>query len=157
MNTENSRKRFQGAPLEKISLNLPVSELGRIDALIEAGITTNRTEFIRNAVRKELGNYEEEIEAIAPRRIFAMGIIHLSKKDVELAIKKQEKLKIRVIGYLKVAKEITPDDLYEAVHSCRVYGTISAPKLLKQILVKKKPRYSLLGREYQNNLLEEEE
>lgn len=154
MNTDIEVKR---APIEKISLNMPVNELGRIDALIEAGITTNRTEFIRNAVRKELGSYEEEIEAIAPRKYFAMGIIHLSEKDVKLALKKGEKLKIRVIGYLRVAANISPDELEEVVHSCRVYGTISAPIPLKRVLLSKKPQYSFLGRNSKYNLLENNE
>ncbi len=151
VNTEIKSKR---APIEKISLNMPVGEIGRIDTLIEAGITTNRTEFIRNAVRNELSKYEEEIEAIAPRKYFAVGILHLSKKNVESAIKKGEKLKIRVIGYLNVASDIPLDALDSAVHSCRVYGTISAPVPLKRILLKKKPQYSLLDRKYQDNLSE---
>ena len=149
VNTPSEKKR---APIDKISLNLPVSEIGRIDTLIEAGITTNRTEFIRNAIRKELSRHEKEIETIAPRKHFVVGLFHLSKKDVELAIKKGEKLKIRVIGYLTVARDISLDELDAAVHSCRVYGAISAPAPLKSILLKKKPSYSLLEGDYQNNL-----
>jgi Arc/MetJ-type ribon-helix-helix transcriptional regulator len=149
VNTPIGKKR---APIDKISLNLPVSEIGRIDALIEAGITTNRTEFIRNAIRKELSKHEKEIETIAPRKHFVVGMFHLSKKEVDLAIKKEEKLRIRVIGYLNVARDIPLDDLDSAVHSCRVYGAISGPAPLKSILLKKKPSYSLLERDYQNNL-----
>ncbi len=148
MDEDNDSKQTN---LEKISLNIAYSELGRIDTLIEAGITTNRTEFIRNAIRKELNKYEDEIETIAPKKYFAVGLVHLSKKDVEAAIENGKKLQIRVIGYLRVSKNIKPEDLDLAVHSCKVYGTISTSIPLKKILLSKRPRYSLLGREYEND------
>ncbi|MHA2306792.1 MAG: hypothetical protein ACXACU_15530 [Candidatus Hodarchaeales archaeon] len=141
--------------LEKISLNIPVTELGRIDALIEAGITANRTEFIRSSIRKELTQYETDIEKIAPRKTFAIGVHHISKKLVNKLMKKKETMEIKIIGILHVDKDISTDHLESVVKSCRVYGSIYAPSPLKKILLNKRPRYSFLGREYRNNETEE--
>ncbi|MHA2226774.1 MAG: hypothetical protein ACXAC8_16295 [Candidatus Hodarchaeales archaeon] len=149
---ENNYNDRELPQLEKISLNVAVSELGRIDAVIEAGIATNRTEFIRTAIRKELTRYESDIEAIAPRKSFAMGVIYFSKKDVDKLLQKGETVDIRVVGYLRVAKNVNPEDLNMVVNSCRVYGTISAPKKLKEILKKKRPIFSPLGyKKYKEN------
>lgn len=151
----NKEKKSSITNLEKISINIPVTELGRIDTLIEAGITANRTEFIRSSIRKELNRYENDIENVAPRKTFAIGVHHISKKLVDTLMKKNETMEIKIIGILHVDQNINTDQLESVVKSCRVYGSITAPPPLKKILLNKKPRYSLLGREYRDNENEE--
>ncbi|MHA2250130.1 MAG: hypothetical protein ACXAD7_07200 [Candidatus Kariarchaeaceae archaeon] len=145
---ENEENEIDIPHFEKISLNVAISELGRIDALIEAGYASNRTEFIRQSIRKELSKYKVEIEAIAPRTKFRGVIMYLGKGDVDGYLEKGEKIDIRVLGYLRLARNIRPEDLEAIVNSCKVYGSISAPKELKQILLRKRPKYSLLGNSY---------
>ncbi|MFX1283919.1 MAG: hypothetical protein ACFFB5_09700 [Promethearchaeota archaeon] len=143
--------------LEKISLNIAITELGRIDALIEAGYAANRTEFIRRSIRKELSRYKDEIESITPRRKFRAMVLYLNKDDIDECLEKGQKIDIRVLGYLRLARDIDPEDLDAVVNSCRVYGSISAPKKLKEILLDKRPRYSLLGHDYYQGSEEKED
>jgi metal-responsive CopG/Arc/MetJ family transcriptional regulator len=155
INLMNKEKKSSITNLEKISINIPVTELGRIDTLIEAGITANRTEFIRSSIRKELNKYENEIESIAPRKTFVIGVHHISKKMVDKLMEKNETMEIKIIGILHVDSSIKTDNLESVIKSCRVYGSIYAPLPLKKMLLNKKPRYSLLGREYRDNENEE--
>jgi Arc/MetJ-type ribon-helix-helix transcriptional regulator len=133
--------------LEKISLNMPISELGRIDALIEAGITPNRTEFIRKAVRKELEQNMEYIEKIAPTsptqdNIFSIGVNGLSKNKIDECIANKISLEIRMIGLLVVSKKISPAELDAVVKYCKVFGSIKATKPQKEVLKRKARKFT---------------
>jgi Arc/MetJ-type ribon-helix-helix transcriptional regulator len=41
----------QGEKTEKITINLGLVDLGQIDLLVQEGFYTNRTDFIRTAIR----------------------------------------------------------------------------------------------------------
>ena len=52
---------------EKITVNLGPVDLGRIDLLVQEGFFTNRTDFIRSAVRAQLARSESAIQCPGPR------------------------------------------------------------------------------------------
>lgn len=45
---------------EKITINLGYVDLGRIDLLVQEGFFSNRTDFIRTAIRNQLRQQSEE-------------------------------------------------------------------------------------------------
>ena len=52
---------------EKVSFNLGVVDLGKVDLLIEQGFYSNRTDFLVTAVRNLLGTHTATFqEALAP-------------------------------------------------------------------------------------------
>lgn len=48
---------------EKITINLGYVDLGRIDLLVQEGFYSNRTDFIRTAIRNQLTAHAEEVTA----------------------------------------------------------------------------------------------
>ena len=43
---------------EKITINMSVVELGKVDLLVQEGLYSNRTDFIRTAVRNQIENHD---------------------------------------------------------------------------------------------------
>ena len=48
------RLREKAAETEKITINLGYVDLGQIDLLVQEGFYSNRTDFIRTAIRNQL-------------------------------------------------------------------------------------------------------
>ena len=46
---------------EKITINLGYVDLGRIDLLVQEGFFSNRTDFIRTAIRNQLNSQSAEV------------------------------------------------------------------------------------------------
>ena len=56
MSAESHRLRDRAGETEKITINLGYVDLGRIDLLVQEGFYSNRTDFIRTAIRNQLSN-----------------------------------------------------------------------------------------------------
>jgi Arc/MetJ-type ribon-helix-helix transcriptional regulator len=52
----------QGEKTEKITINLGLVDLGQIDLLVQEGFYTNRTDFIRTAIRTQLATRGEALD-----------------------------------------------------------------------------------------------
>ena len=59
---------------EKITINLGFMELGQIDLLVSAGFYANRTDFIRTAIRNQLGRHDEGVRKAAARKQVDLGL-----------------------------------------------------------------------------------
>ena len=55
--TDNVRA-IRGGDTEKVTINLGFVDLGRIDLLVQEGFYSNRTDFIRTAIRGQLAQPE---------------------------------------------------------------------------------------------------
>ena len=53
---------------EKITINLGLIDLGQIDLLVSEGFFTNRTDFIRTAIRRQLESRSVAVETTVARR-----------------------------------------------------------------------------------------
>ena len=53
---------------EKITINLGLVDLGQIDLLVQEGFYSNRTDFIRTAIRNQLANHAEVVKRTVARR-----------------------------------------------------------------------------------------
>ena len=58
---------------EKITINLGLVDLGQIDLLVQEGFYTNRTDFIRTAIRSQLATRGEALDQTAARRTLTLG------------------------------------------------------------------------------------
>ena len=128
---------------ERISVNLGHLELGQIDYLAEKGIYTNRSDFIRRAVRKQLEEHKSEIsQFLEPhlpdtgqlKAVGGLGVIRLSQADVINLLTTETKAHIRVVGALVIAKTITPAQIKQIVSSVKVYGKVFAEESIKEAL-----------------------
>ena len=137
---------------EKITINLGPAELGQIDYLVERGLYTNRSDFIRLAIRKQTDNHAHDIgqflspawpETELQRYFGGLGILRLTRADVEGWIAIGAHVHIHIVGALRVDKSITPEDVQRVVASVRVHGKIFAEEGTKQALL----QFNEIGRE----------
>src|SRR3954451_3615591 len=83
---------------EKITVNMSPVDLGRIDLLVREGFYSNRTDFIRTAIRTQLATQAAAIERTVTRRTLVLGIEHFSRADLERIRAAGETVRIRVLG-----------------------------------------------------------
>jgi Arc/MetJ-type ribon-helix-helix transcriptional regulator len=124
------------AETEKLTLNVGAVDLGKIDLLVEQGHYSNRTDFIRTAIRQQLEKHTIEVQQSVTRNSYAMGAIVLDKGDFERHKAKGEKVLVRMIGYLHLTSDISPDLAVEVIDSIRVYGIFQASDDVKDALKK---------------------
>lgn len=122
------------ADTEKITINLGVVDLGKIDLLVEQGFYTNRTDFIRTAIRANLDKHEAQVKTTITRNNYVVGILAYSASDLQKKVDKGEKMDIYVVGMLNLAKDITPLLARRAINSIKVLGIYRASDEVRQAL-----------------------
>src|SRR4029079_15653729 len=83
---------------EKITVNLGFVDLGQIDLLVHEGFFSNRTDFIRTAIRNQLSTHREEVKQSIVRHTLELGLRHYTREDLEAVKAAGEKLRIKVLG-----------------------------------------------------------
>src|SRR5471032_1212432 len=83
---------------EKITINLGFVDLGQIDLLVREGFYSNRTDFIRTAIRNQLDRQNDAVRQSVARHRLDIGMRLYSKADLEAAAAKGEVLHIQVLG-----------------------------------------------------------
>jgi len=71
------------AESEKITINMNVVDLGKVDLLVDQGFYSNRTDFIRTAIRSQLETHAEEVKDIVVRKSFVVGVVRYGRKELE--------------------------------------------------------------------------
>ena len=113
---------------EKITVNLGPVDLGRIDLLVQEGHFTNRTDFIRTAVRNQLTASAPAIEHTVARRTLVLGTQHFSRPELEAMRDRGEQVHIRVLGLATVADDVTPELALATIASVEVLGAFRASR-----------------------------
>jgi Arc/MetJ-type ribon-helix-helix transcriptional regulator len=119
---------------EKITINLGVVDLGQIDLLAREGFYSNRTDFIRTAIRNQLATHADVVKQTVARRTLVLGLQHFSKADLEAARDAGQKLDIKVLGLASIANDVTPELAREAIASLFVLGALQASASVKAAL-----------------------
>ena len=68
---------------EKITINLGYVDLGQIDLMVHEGFYSNRTDFIRTAIRNQLERHAEVVKQTVARNTLDLGLRHYSCEDLE--------------------------------------------------------------------------
>src|SRR5213082_3417648 len=92
---------------EKITINLGYVDLGHIDLMVQEGFYSNRTDFIRTAIRNQLDRHGEVVRQLVARRSVDLGLRHYSREDLEAAQAASQMLHIHVLGLTSIAKDVT--------------------------------------------------
>jgi Arc/MetJ-type ribon-helix-helix transcriptional regulator len=112
---------------EKVCVNLAPAELGKIDVLVAQGLFTSRTDLIRAGIREVIAAHAPEVERVALGAA-GIGLMIISRKDLEEARRKQRRLTMKVIGILSIDQDVSPDLADETIHDIRIFGTVRGPK-----------------------------
>lgn len=119
---------------EKITINMSAVDLGKIDLLVQEGLFSNRTDFIRTAIRNQLDKHNLEIQQSVTRHSYVIGVLVYDKADLEKLNLAREKLELRLIGFLHLASDITPELALEVIESIEVRGIFQASDAVKAAL-----------------------
>ncbi len=127
-------KLVKAVDTEKITLNLGYVDLGRIDLLVSEGFYTNRTDFIRAAIRTQLTSHAADVGTLIERRTLDIGLRDFSRADLDAVKAAGELLHIKVVGLARLAHDITPDLARATIGSITVLGALQASPEVKTAL-----------------------
>ncbi len=68
---------------EKITINVGYVDLGHIDLMVQDGFYSNRTDFIRTAIRNQLVRHTDAVKQSVARNKLALGLRHYTREELE--------------------------------------------------------------------------
>lgn len=119
---------------EKITINLSPMDLGQIDLLVQEGFYSNRTDFIRTAIRNQLTTHTEAVKNTVARKTLVMGLHHYTRQDLEAVKSAGEKLQINVLGLVSIAEDVSAELALATIDSITVLGAMRASPAVKAAL-----------------------
>src|SRR6266705_2625149 len=119
---------------EKITINLGPVDLGQIDLLVQEGFYSNRTDFIRTAIRNQLTTHAEVVKRTVARKTLVLGLQHYTRQDLEAVRAAGEKLQINVLGLASIAEDVSPELALATIDSIEVLGAFRASAAVKAVL-----------------------
>lgn len=119
---------------EKITINLGYVDLGQVDLMVREGFYSNRTDFIRTAIRNQLERHAEVLNRSVVHHGLELGLRHYSRAELEAVRAAGQKLRIHVVGLASIAPDVSPDLASATIESLVVLGSLSASPAIKQAL-----------------------
>ena len=119
---------------EKITINLGYVDLGHVDLMVQEGFYSNRTDFIRAAIRNQLERHADVVKQSTSRKNLALGLRNYSREDLEIARRAGEMLQINVLGLATIAQDVTPELARATIASVEVLGALHASAAVKAAL-----------------------
>jgi Arc/MetJ-type ribon-helix-helix transcriptional regulator len=119
---------------EKITINLGYVDLGHIDLLVQEGFYSNRTDFIRTAIRNQLDRHTDAVKQSVARHRLDLGLRQYSRADLEAVKAAGEMLHIQVLGLAVIAADVPPELARETIASIHVLGALQASAVVKAAL-----------------------
>lgn len=124
----------QGSDSEKITINLGFVDLGQVDLLVKDGFYSNRTDFIRTAIRNQLLTHGDVLKKSVARRSMVLGLERYTRKDLEKVVASGKPLEIQVLGLATIDDDVTPQLARQAIASIAVLGALRASPAVKAAL-----------------------
>ena len=134
MAREIHRLHDKSGETEKITINLGFVDLGHIDLLVREGFYSNRTDFIRTAIRNQLATHADAVKQSIVRHTLELGLRRYSRQDLETVKSAGDKLRVQVIGLVTIADDVTPELALSTIESITVLGALQASKAVKAAL-----------------------
>ena len=119
---------------EKITINVGFVDLGHIDLLVREGFYSNRTDFIRTAIRNQLASHADAVKQSIVRHTLELGLRRVSRQELEASRAKGVRLQIQVVGLATIDDDVTPELARQTIESVTVLGALHASKEIKSAL-----------------------
>ena len=119
---------------EKITINLGYVDLGHIDLLVQEGFYSNRTDFIRTAIRNQLDRHNDAVKQSVTRHQLDLGLRQYSRQDLEAVQAAGTRLHIQVLGLAVIAADVSPELARDTIASIHVLGALQASPAVKAAL-----------------------
>ena len=122
---------------EKITMNLGPVDLGKIDLLVQEGFYSNRTDFIRTAIRNQLAIHAEAVRQAVTRKTLMLGLQRYTRLDLEAVRAAGQRLQISVLGLASIADDVSPELALATIDSINVLGVFHASDAVKRALAER--------------------
>src|SRR5258708_40113833 len=122
------------AETDKITINLGYVDLGNVDLMVQDGFYSNRTDFIRTAIRNQLERHADVVKQSTARKSLELGLRNYSREDLEAARRAGEMLHINVLGLASIAQAVTAHLARATIASVSVLGALHASPPAKAAL-----------------------
>lgn len=119
---------------EKVTINLGYVDLGRIELLVREGFYTNRSDFIRTAIRARLDAHDETVKGSATRQSLEFGVRSFNAANLEAVRRAGETLHLRIVGLARFEDDVSPELALATVASLQVVGALQAPAEVRAAL-----------------------
>jgi Arc/MetJ-type ribon-helix-helix transcriptional regulator len=119
---------------EKITINLGYVDLGHVDLMVEEGFYSNRTDFIRTAIRNQLERHADVVKRSTARKRLDLGLRNYSREDLEAVQRAGGMLHINVLGLASISQDVTPELARATIASISVLGALHASAPVKAAL-----------------------
>jgi len=119
---------------EKLTINLGFVDLGQIELLVQEGFYSNRTDFIRTAIRNQIDRHADTVRQIVSRKSVDLGLRHISADELREAQANANMLDIRVLGLAVIAPDVTADLARATIAALSVLGALQASDAVKAAL-----------------------
>ena len=119
---------------EKITINLGYVDLGHVDLMVQEGFYSNRTDFIRTAIRNQLERHADVVKQSTVRKSLDLGLRNYSREDLEAVQRAGETVHINVLGLASIAQDVTPELARATIASVSVLGALHASPAVKAAL-----------------------
>lgn len=113
---------------EKLTINISVVDLGKIDYLVEQGFYGNRTDFLRTAIKGQLRGHENWLNNEFIAKTMDVGVVRLYTEDLH----GKELQDYTVLGKLIIDKSVTLDDLKQVFRKIKVFGKVQCSNDIKE-------------------------
>ncbi len=119
---------------EKITINLGFVDLGNIDLLVQESFYSNRSDFIRTAIRNQLDRHRDAVKQTVDRHQLNVGLRRYTREDLEAVRTAGERLRIQVLGLAIIADDVSPELARETIASIHVLGALQASAAVRSAL-----------------------
>src|ERR1700722_11507178 len=123
--------RLKPGDSEKITINLGYVDLGHIDLLVQESFYSNRTDFIRTAIRNQLERHADAVKQSLVRNAFDLGLRRYSRDDLEAVRAAGDRLHIQVLGLAIIDADVSVELALATIASIRVLGALQATPSVK--------------------------
>ena len=134
MASNSAELRAKPPETEKITINLGYVDLGHVDLMVQEGFYSNRTDFIRTAIRNQLERHADVVKQSTARKSLDLGLRHYGREDLEAARRAGQMLHIQVLGLASIAADVTPALARATIASVVVLGALHASPAVKAAL-----------------------
>jgi Arc/MetJ-type ribon-helix-helix transcriptional regulator len=119
---------------EKVCVNLPAAELGKIDLLVAEGLFASRTDLIRAGIRTVIDNHPQPVERAVVTGGARIGYQLLLRSELEEASRAGQRLSLFIVGVLRIQASVTPELALETVARIRIFGAVrGTPEVLEAL------------------------
>ncbi len=119
---------------EKLTINLGFVDLGQIELLVQEGFYSNRSDFIRTAIRNQIERHADTVRQVVTRKSVDLGVRHITHAELMAAQAAGQMLDIRVLGLAVIAPDVPADLALITIAALHVLGALHASDAVKTAL-----------------------